>query len=395
MMYDKNMQQKNLLDNYPEIIDQMLINKCSHDELYLFIENNPIFYSYIFDLVSEYIITSLKSDDTIIDNLLKLDKNFILAIQKAICKCTSQRTTHVDLYKKYCKTTVELFSLSMLYNNDGTPSDITEYIISENILNNIKDEYLSLEFLSKCNNLDTRFKIITFIVDTLHLDINNFFTDELFSELYEEHAIIIMEKIYSDEDIYNFIFPIIRNCSISNIKIIMDKYAVDTHMLIKIIYKIDNYDIFMYLMDLIGISEFNQDSFTEVTYWDYDIITWLCENGFKYEPWILLLADYKTTLIIIKHTQNYEYIKKYTDSIIRCMINNDDQMELFDIVPVDIFDLNIVFELAFINEKYDMINMLINNGFRPTNISEIKNELNVLEKYSVLDYIKDNYNIFG
>lgn len=387
-IYSKKIQDSIFEPNYNLItIEQMIKNKCTPEELLSFVKTIPILNMYT--IVTNYIIQNL-NDDAIIDDLINYDVKFLPIIQRAICIYT----TNVDLYKKYCVTQVESFILSLFYYYNGQPSDITEYILSENILNNSVHRNFLYEFFNDRNESTDRFKIILFIVENLNLKIDNFNVSTLFKFLREEYAIIIMEKIFSEKYMYDFMFTIIKNCSLPNIKTIINKYTPNINILLETINYATDYDTFLYMIDLIGISNFDQDSFIFTMFKNYDIIKWLFANGFKHEPYILPGINHDIILLIINHTENYAYIKDNTNAIIKSMFQNDEQMKLFDHIPINIFNTDLMFNLAFIHEKYKLINMLVENGFKHKNISDIIHDLTVLKRESMLEYIDKNHEVF-
>lgn len=377
---------------------QMLIqNECTEEELFTYIKSNPIYIMLTNDAESLFKYIVVNEHMNICDYLIILNKKYHMRIIFSICKYTE----NIKLYDKYNNNYVVFnFCFALLYNND--PSLLSDHILltndislhSENsncffliffesvcmctMFNEIlpKDEMWrknTESYFTTFNQIidfDTRFKLIMYTIDEFKLFMRRpkkYY--ELFRLLPEDYAIKIIENLLNNNIHYDVIdectWIIITNCSLSNIKLFIEKYQFNHEYAYYQMHLVKDYDIFLYLINLIGdVSEIHFRTFDYDIPNNYKIIEWLCKNISTFEPIIYKIKDFDAVLLIVQYAainNNLNYIYNNTDGIIN-FVKNDKFMEIFGIISVNILDINKIINNKMIYANQDFIDMLVEHN---------------------------------
>lgn len=384
----------NLTDPIHDDINELLKKNCTEDELLEYIgsikldPSNPYKYKNLY----KHIVTNLL--ESVIDTIIIQNENYLAPIQLAIC----QHTDNIDLCKKYCQNSYfdsfNAFCASLCYKNK--PSVLSEYIFENyEMILATTSKYFFLNFGSM--HKDTQLELIVYVIDKFNISYskNNYY-EFIFNTLGEDSAIIILNKLLNNVmyDI-NLIIPdlieiIIEHCSVSNVKFFVEKYITNIQILIKLLSRTNNFDTFKYLVEVINNNALIDPKLFYLT--NYEIVEWLLLNNIMIKPNITYCSNYKIILLVVKAAvlnNDVEYLKENTSNIMIKMYENYDK--LFDIVPMNIFDLDKMFEHMIIFENYKLIDEIIGIGFKPKNISDIMHDLKLLKKDQMLEYIANNF----
>lgn len=374
-------------NNFSKILD--LINKeCTEEELFLFF--NETLVCYIWDDLIKYAIDK---------SYTKILQFFTTQYKSDIVYYTCRFTDDVDLYKKFnINDTDELISnacQSLLYENK--PSHITEYILS--IYEHCESVQISLNFCDDLDLMDKNlvFELIMYIVNNFNLSMGNIGFMPSIDCLHEENYVEILETLWIKETndyIYKFANYVTDICSLPNVKYLTEKYLSDTEIILEILPRISKFDIFLYMVDIVGQDKLEPDMFINYSF-DYDVMKWLIDNGFNVRPnidychanrWILIITDAITKC-------DYSYVKSCTEKIIYKMYNEVNIRLFKDLImelSINIFDLDILFEYVMIREIKELMDIF--DGCVITNVDDVKHDLKLLDMTETLAHI-DKINI--
>lgn len=364
-----------IVENFIKMINE----EISEDDLIDYIIKNP---TISFNCIDTFRLSVKKSYDKIID--LYIDSNYDYIIN--IC-CTT--TDNIYLFKKYYKDKNDSFDylcMSLIYNQ--APSKLTTYI---------SNNYLCVPKINTFRVFSNVDKIIStnlikYIVSTYDITYYNIDTIELYFKcLTVDDYVEIMEMILINSDIYKcrilFMRNIIHLCSKAHVEYFITKYFF-ADIVKKIILRAKDVQTLKYLVELVGFDNFDQEYFTELKIigYDHDMLKWLVDNGFK----IIIDSPYDVKIIMLMvdieiKNANYDKIKSDTRRIITIIFNRNLSTEVINFLKrtVDVFDLDILFEIAIMHECIEIVDLIIIN-YQPLNIDDIVHDLKLLNKDKII-----------
>lgn len=379
-----------------ESINKLIAAECTYDDLYEYItteflleDKNFFFIKYDeYDNLYEYIINKSYTD---LFDLLTIDYSY--KVESVICKITD----NVELYIKYSSDySIEHIFLSLLYNYEETA--LTLYILDnyKKNTNIVTVPYYYIDIIDS----DIRFRLIKYVITKCNLSYNNIcIYDQIFNSMSDDKRLDItrtlLENYLDDKCIIfkEFMSNIMHKFSFEIFKYFMEEYFSNIHenILINFIKKVSNLSILQYLFEMIDRTKLCPEFFTN--YYTYEIIKWL-HNVQLLNYSDRLLCDIDCILFIIKiATDNHDYIfiKNNTRLIMQKIINCNMFDQLLSIVPINFYDLNIIFEIAAMSEHLEIIDMIVKENYKPACINNVLHDLKLLNKDKIIDYINTYY----
>lgn len=407
--FSQNKSVKFTSSNYKKIINDLIITEHTEDELCSILEKMhndndnkyfKIYHNWEGQYFYKYIID--RSYFKVFDILVTNSKYYNDEIRYSICF----NTDDVHLYKKYVThDTNPIRDLFLSFMFKGNPSELTEYIVDNYDLK-IKYSgdmciYLNLIYISDCDKL---YQAMKYAITRCKLAYNNI-CYRLCTLLKTDECIEILELLFDNflpNDIYEYVLDIMHNQHIDVFKYFFIKYydgSDDT--VIKFLVNTIQLENIQYLVGMIDRDKIFAKYFEDCS--DYKTIKWLYDENLlfdkiedkiiPYHPNLKLISDSECMIMILeKITDSYVFLKN-TRTVMKKIIEFNICYYLIETVPINMFNLAIVFEIASLNEQYDLMNMLVTENYKPINIDDVVSDLNILEKYSMLEYIDKNFGI--
>lgn len=387
------------VNNKLKLIDELISNECSENELYkfvttIFLANSGSYLTYAdtYDKLYKYIID--KSYLNIFNAIASNSRYDSTGIKNIVLTCTE----NIDLYNKFASEDVvnDIF-LSLLYKEE--PSILTEYIINNNELTSMCNIFIPCKY-KYISNSDTCYYLIIYVIEKCNLAYGDVRTSyELYGLTTDNNCIKILELLLNnsndkDDIAYDFLLEIMRYYSLDNFKYFINKYFynINCNILIDILNCAFKLDYVQYLIEIIGHDKILPNYFDN--YKDYDCIKWLYDQHLLLRPIFDVISDGNTVIMIVQNLINdsdFDYVKDNTRIIMRIIIDSNMSEQLMKIVPIKIFDLEIIFEMAALSECFNIIDILIAENYNPKCLDNVLHDLKLLDKILILDYIKKNF----
>lgn len=389
-------------DNIYYKLDDLINDECDEDILLKYLINNTLIDDIMnnwnqsrFEKLCKYIVK--KSYVDIINKCIESESSFIYAIMDLICATTD----NVELFEKYYNQT-DTFSYlctSLLYKNE--PSKLTDHISNNYNLefNFFKFGMFKKDDVELFKSIISRYKINYEQINILSIILKC----PTISDYVEIMETILINSDASVVDIKLFMREIILNGNVEHVEYFLSKYFydVDQSILFELIEYIKKLPTLKYLIELIGLENFDSKYFCKNIFnFDYDILKWLIDNGFEIILNIEGYYDPDTIFFIIEihvKADDYIWIKSNARTIINKLFytsfdtDNIILNNFFEIVPEDALHIDIMFEIFIMDGHFNNISLLLSKNFKPTNILDIIHDLTLLEDQTMLDYINIHF----
>lgn len=285
----------------------------------------------------------------------------------------------------------------MLY--EKKPSILTEYIVNNYKIIQKSITYIPHEY-NYISDPDLCYDLIIYVINSCNLAYDDILTQNLlYGMTTDNNCIKILELLLNNylgnrqTIAYKFLLEIMMYYSLDNFEYFMDKYFhYDREVLINILAAVPKLDCVQYLVEIIGRNKISCNFFRR--YNDYDCIKWLCDQQLLLRPNFDVIADGNVVVMIVQNLINnldYDYIKISTRIIMQIMIGSDMLDQLMKIVPINIFDMEIVFEIVTLSEYFSVMDLLIVENYKPACFDDVVHDLELLKKVTVLEYINKNF----